>query len=201
MILLILFVLSGCKQKEVSNVQEKNKLVISVKDMTPPAIKIKEPVRIKIGTSDFDIRDYFTATDNDGMEPSCSVEGSVSVKKAGKYDIDIRCKDKDRNASNKSVEVIVEDEKKDVPVTGTNPNKETEKSKETTKPNNNSNVPPVQAPPAVNPYHGKKYLYADGYNQLTASSQCNADLLASGASGSCVILYGDDGIDIGLMLQ
>ena len=62
-------------------------------------------------------------------------------------------------------------------------------------------MPPVQAPPAVNPYHGKKYLYADGYNQLTASSQCNADLLASGASGSCVILYGDDGIDIGLMLQ
>ena len=99
------------------------------------------------------------------------------------------------------MELIVEEVKKYVPVTGTNPNKETEKSKETTKPNNNSNVPPVQAPPAVNPYHGKKYLYADGYNQLTASSQCNADLLASGASGSCVILYGDDGIDIGLMLQ
>ena len=58
--MLVFFVLPGCKQKEVSNVQEKNKLVISVKDMTPPAIKIKEPVRIKIGTSDFDIRDYFT---------------------------------------------------------------------------------------------------------------------------------------------
>ncbi|MFR6192479.1 MAG: hypothetical protein ACLUJS_14550 [Anaerostipes hadrus] len=56
MIMLVFFVLPGCKQKEVSNVQEKNKLVISVKDMTPPAIKIKEPVRIKIGTSDFDIR-------------------------------------------------------------------------------------------------------------------------------------------------
>ena len=110
--MLVFFVLPGCKQKEVSNVQEKNKLVISVKDMTPPAIKIKEPVRIKIGTSDFDIRDYFTATDNDGMEPSCSIEGSISAKKAGKYDIDIRCKDKDGNASNKSVEVIVEDEKK-----------------------------------------------------------------------------------------
>ena len=80
------------------------------------------------------------------MEPSCSVEGSVSVKKAGKYDINIRCKDKDGNASNKSVEVIVEDEKKDVPVTGTNPNKETEKSNESAKQNDNSNVPPVQAP-------------------------------------------------------
>ena len=193
--LLLLPILIGCTQNE--QVSKAPMLMVEIKDLTPPEIHLKKDMTITVGDS-FDVRNYVTVNDNFDKKVSYTISGKVNTKKPGLYKLLVQSKDKAGNSSSAKMNVK---EKKKVPVTGTNEsNSSTIGHDQQQNEKKNDHVKDIQIS-SSHQLSGKKYLYSEGYNQITASAACNKDLVNNAGAGACIILFDNTGTDIGMMLK
>lgn len=87
-----LLLLFGCGSG--SSGAQKEKLTITVQDMTAPVITVKKSsVELTVGDS-FDITSYYTVSDNMTKKPTVTYSGdTVNTKKAGTYHVTIEAAD------------------------------------------------------------------------------------------------------------
>lgn len=193
--------LVGCSTEVEQEKKEKkiNEISITVKDLTPPTIKLKqEEVSLEIGDT-FSLSDYLIEVyDNLDKKIDYKVSGSADTSKAGTYSIKISAKDSAGNASNKKIIVIV---KENVKVeTGNNNNSDFNSNSQNS--NTESYFPTLPPMYSKHPFSGKQYLFSAGYDNISASQACSTDLLSvPNASGSCSAIYDSNGEPIGVQLK
>ena len=155
--------------------------------------KLKSKIHIK---DNYDSRDVLV----------CKFKGidKVDSKNPGEYPITIYTKDSSNNESEKNI-VIKILEKKSID----NESKKSDKNETVSpeKPQNDTDVGgvipeynPSTPPPNKPSYQTKDYLFSDGYDMNTAPAACQADLLNSGRSGSCIPIQDENGIYLGMRL-
>lgn len=166
-------------------------ITIQIKDLTAPTIKLKtDRVEIKVN-SKFDVNNYIESVfDNYDKKINFKTKGKVDIAKPGTYVITISAVDKSGNASNKKLTVLVTPEKVD-----SNHSSVQEETK------TNDSHSDKNTPPTSHPLKGKKYLFSQGYDNITASQACANDLLSLPGEGVCIGLYDEYNEPIGMQLR
>ena len=105
--------LSGCGQAKTTD----EKLTITVKDLTPPVIKVlKKNPEIIVGTK-FSFKGVVEVYDNMTKTPKVTISGDkINTKKAGTYKLKITAIDADGNEASDSITVTVKEKPEPTPI-------------------------------------------------------------------------------------
>lgn len=203
LLIFLIFLLVGCSNEVEKEKKEKkiNEISITVKDLTPPTIKLKqEEVSLEIGDT-FSLSDYLIEVyDNFDKKIDYKVSGSADTSKAGTYSIKISAKDSAGNASNKKIVVIVKGKETVKVETGNNNKNDFNSNSQNS--NTDSYFPTPPPMYSKHPFSGKQYLFSAGYDNISASQACSNDLLSvPNAPGSCSAIYDANGEPIGVQLK
>lgn len=172
-----LLFLTSCSNKVQSNdVKESNaKIVVTVKDLTPPTITLKnENVELVLGKTDkFDLDDYVIIDDNLDHNLTYQVVGEYDLKKSGTYSLTIYAEDLDGNKATTDFQIEVKEDKKiekeethqtidpTLPIIPLPPNLPTVEQPVIPDRTVNSPVP-----------ENKNFLFSDGYTYQSAFDAC-----------------------------
>ena len=130
-----------------------------------------------------------------GNDLKVKIEKPKGYKQVGTHEITYRVTSDTGKQAKAILTLVVKEKQEEQQIPDEN------KNNAQTTPNRTENTHPTDKPSPIITENIKNYLFSEGYTIESAPAACQADLIASGRSGQCIFLKGEDGLYTGMQLQ